>query len=69
MTFHAYTTYSRYSDAEPPPLARGDRWPGFGPRCVYQAKAADDTIKVGVLHSLSGTMAISETTLKDTILS
>lgn len=32
------------------------------------AKAADDTIKVGVLHSLSGTMAISETTLKDTIL-
>ena len=27
---------------------------------------ADDTIKVGVLHSLSGTMAISETTLKDT---
>lgn len=32
------------------------------------AHAADDTIKVGVLHSLSGTMAISETTLKDTIL-
>ena len=32
------------------------------------AKAADDTIKVGILHSLSGTMAISETTLKDTVL-
>jgi urea transport system substrate-binding protein len=32
------------------------------------AQAADDTIKVGILHSLSGTMAISETTLKDTIL-
>ena len=32
------------------------------------ASAADDTIKVGVLHSLSGTMAISETTLKDTML-
>ncbi|MFT5806991.1 MAG: urea transport system substrate-binding protein [Moritella dasanensis] len=30
--------------------------------------AAEDSIKVGVLHSLSGTMAISETTLKDTIL-
>ena len=30
--------------------------------------ADDDTIKIGVLHSLSGTMAISETTLKDTIL-
>lgn len=29
---------------------------------------AADTIKVGVLHSLSGTMAISETTLKDTVL-
>ncbi len=32
------------------------------------AWAAGDTIKVGVLHSLSGTMAISETTLKDTVL-
>src|SRR6202045_4446473 len=30
--------------------------------------AAQGTIKVGVLHSLSGTMAISETTLKDTVL-
>lgn len=29
---------------------------------------AADKIKVGVLHSLSGTMAISETTLKDTVL-
>jgi urea transport system substrate-binding protein len=32
------------------------------------AAAADDTIKVGILHSLSGTMAISETTLKDVML-
>ncbi|MTH62919.1 urea ABC transporter substrate-binding protein [Paracoccus shanxieyensis] len=32
------------------------------------AVAQDDTIKIGVLHSLSGTMAISETTLKDTVL-
>ena len=32
------------------------------------ASAADDTIKVGILHSLSGTMAISETTLKDVML-
>ena len=32
------------------------------------AAIAADTIKVGVLHSLSGTMAISETTLKDTVL-
>ena len=35
--------------------------------CALPAAAAD-TIKVGVLHSLSGTMAISETTLKDTML-
>ena len=26
--------------------------------------AAEDTIKVGILHSLSGTMAISETSLR-----
>ena len=32
------------------------------------AQDAECPIKVGVLHSLSGTMAISETTLKDTIL-
>ncbi|WP_370804585.1 urea ABC transporter substrate-binding protein [Actibacterium lipolyticum] len=32
------------------------------------AGAADAEIKVGILHSLSGTMAISETTLKDTML-
>ncbi|WP_249128234.1 urea ABC transporter substrate-binding protein [Bradyrhizobium sp. AUGA SZCCT0169] len=32
------------------------------------SESSDDTIKVGVLHSLSGTMAISETTLKDTVL-
>ena len=43
--------------------ARGDRigrWSG--------AAQAADTIKVGVLHSLSGTMAISETVLKDVAL-
>jgi urea transport system substrate-binding protein len=40
----------------------------LGLTAFSNAKAADDTIKVGVLHSLSGTMAISETTLKDTIL-
>ncbi len=30
--------------------------------------SAADTIKIGVLHSLSGTMAISESVLKDTVL-
>ncbi|WP_300521730.1 urea ABC transporter substrate-binding protein [Alcanivorax sp.] len=36
---------------------------------IYSGAAmAADTIKVGVLHSLSGTMAISESTLKDTVL-
>ena len=33
-----------------------------------QSFAAEDTIKVGILHSLSGTMAISETSLKDVAL-
>ena len=32
------------------------------------AAHAQETIKIGVLHSLSGTMAISETTLKDAML-
>ena len=32
------------------------------------AARSQDTIKIGVLHSLSGTMAISESTLKDTVL-
>jgi urea transport system substrate-binding protein len=49
---------------------------GLGMACVAgalaltgaPAAAADDTIKVGILHSLSGTMAISETTLKDVML-
>src|SRR5262249_47158698 len=35
---------------------------------LSQVGLAQGTIKVGVLHSLSGTMAISETTLKDTVL-
>ncbi len=32
------------------------------------ARAKEETIKVGILHSLSGTMAISETALKDVAL-
>ena len=37
--------------------------------CLFSLGAlAQQPIKVGVLHSLSGTMAISETTLKDTVL-
>jgi urea transport system substrate-binding protein len=35
---------------------------------VPAAHAAEDAIKVGILHSLSGTMAISESALKDTVL-
>ena len=34
---------------------------------THSAYAQEETIKVGVLHSLSGTMAISETTLKETM--
>src|SRR5262245_66176693 len=32
------------------------------------ARAGEDTIKIGILHSLSGTVAISEAVLKDTVL-
>jgi urea transport system substrate-binding protein len=32
------------------------------------AAQAQDTVKIGVLHSLSGTMAISETSLRDVVL-
>ena len=32
------------------------------------AQAEEDTVKVGILHSLSGTMAISETSLRDVLL-
>jgi urea transport system substrate-binding protein len=35
---------------------------------ITQPAVAADTIKVGILHSLSGTMAISETALKETAL-
>ena len=37
-------------------------------RIVPTARAAEETIKIGILHSLSGTMAISESVLKDTVL-
>ncbi len=40
----------------------------LAPMILGGAAQAQDTIKVGVLHSLSGTMAISETTLKDVML-
>jgi urea transport system substrate-binding protein len=35
---------------------------------IPAARAGDETIKIGILHSLSGTMAISETVLKDMVL-
>ena len=34
----------------------------------HRVFSADDTIKFGFLHSLSGTIAISETTRKDMVL-
>jgi urea transport system substrate-binding protein len=52
---------------------RGRRWLAaaaglaLGLTAALPAKA-EETIKVGILHSLSGTMAISETTLKDVML-
>ena len=38
---------------------------GIGSTSLY---AQQKTVKIGVLHSLSGTMAISETVLKDVVL-
>ncbi|MGI9573208.1 urea ABC transporter substrate-binding protein [Alloalcanivorax xenomutans] len=43
-------------------------WLAAGALSLSALANAADTIKVGVLHSLSGTMAISESTLKDTVL-
>ena len=40
----------------------------LGASPAAHAQAANEPIKIGVLHSLSGTMAISETTLKDVML-
>lgn len=37
-------------------------------RCISAFAAAADTIKVGILRPLSGSMANSESTLKDTML-
>jgi urea transport system substrate-binding protein len=48
-------------------LVAGATLSAFGMLSSFTASAAD-TIKVGVLHSLSGTMAISETVLKDVTL-
>ena len=47
-------------------LCRGRVW--VSSRSVAKGAAAEDTIKIGILHSLSGTMAISETILKDLML-
>ncbi|OKO66838.1 branched-chain amino acid ABC transporter substrate-binding protein, partial [Bradyrhizobium sp. NAS80.1] len=35
---------------------------------IPAVRADQDAIKIGILHSLSGTMAISESVLKDTVL-
>src|SRR4029077_5887223 len=61
----------RGSDMKSPSMLRGvlprlfGLWLVFG---VSAGHASEDTIKIGILHSLSGTMAISESVLKDTVL-
>jgi len=40
----------------------------MGATSLSLSARAEDTVKVGVLHSLSGTMAISETSLRDVLL-
>jgi len=58
-----------------PKISRRNWLKGIGLAATFAAglgltapAQAQDTIKVGILHSLSGTMAISETTLKDVML-
>ena len=41
---------------------------GLAATAIALSASAAETVKVGVLHSLSGTMAISETSLKDVLL-
>jgi len=40
----------------------------IGKVAINATQAQEDTIKVGILHSLSGTMSISEVTVKDSTL-
>ncbi len=59
----AYSTYLHPEGDVPAPTGgpqEGKEYP--------QPAVTDDTVKVGVLHSLSGTMAISETSLKDVVM-
>src|ERR1700741_2425704 len=39
-----------------------------GPEKAGDQVKSGDTVKIGILHSLSGTMAISETSLRDGVL-
>jgi urea transport system substrate-binding protein len=59
---HVITLLTNIRRAENPPLDHRSGWVATLPA------RAEDTIKIGILHSLSGTMAISETTLKDVML-
>src|SRR4029079_17844940 len=56
--------------AEPEPETKGEAPAAAAVAAAAPAAKADDTgpVKIGILHSLSGTMAISETSLKDVAL-
>lgn len=47
---------------------RGDALAGLGLVAAGPAMARSEPIKIGILHSLSGTKAIGETTLKHVML-
>ena len=51
--------------SEPPPAPAAPAAPAENQAPVAAAMPESDTIKVGILHSLSGTMAISETAVHD----
>lgn len=68
MINHDRETYPMMSRRFASKLLTGGMALGLGLASFSTQAQQGEPIKVGVLHSLSGTMAISETTLKDTML-
>jgi urea transport system substrate-binding protein len=66
----AFTAGCEKDKIEPAPEATRSAAPSSSeaPKPQAPTPAGGDTIKIGILHSLSGTMAISETSLRDVAL-
>ena len=59
---------AKEAPAEEAPAEEAPAKEAPAPVAETEAPAADGTVKIGILHSLSGTMAISETSLRDVVL-